>query len=78
MIAFHTSAQAITPNDTGTVMQTSGVYVGGAGDLTVTMAGAGATQVTFKAVPAGMFFPGLSVVRVWATGTSATNIVVLR
>lgn len=51
-----------------------GLYVGGAGDVKVTTA-LGDT-VVFKAVPVGTFIP-VKVNRVWATGTTATFIVLV-
>jgi hypothetical protein len=50
------------------------LYIGGNGNLRVTTAGG--DDITFVAVQAGSFLP-VQVVRVWATGTSATNIVAL-
>ena len=50
------------------------LYVGGAGNLKVTTAGG--DEVTFTGVLAGSFIP-VQVIRVWATGTSATSIVAL-
>jgi hypothetical protein len=67
-------AVAITPSDAAEQGPPilSGVYVGGAGDLTlVTEAG---TTTTFKAVPAGAtVFCRIRLVK--ATGTTATNLV---
>lgn len=55
---------------------TRGLYVGGAGDLTVIMHDdvAAAAGVTLKAVPVGTYLP-LNVRRVLATGTTATLII---
>ena len=50
------------------------LYVGGLGDVNVITAGG--DDVTFTAVPAGTFLP-VQVVRVFATGTAATNILAL-
>lgn len=52
---------------------TTGVYVGGAGDVAVKDRVSGDT-VVFVAVPAGTLLP-IRVGRVMATGTSATNLV---
>lgn len=52
-----------------------GVWVGGAGNVKVTMQRDG-TQVTFTAVPAGTLLP-VAASRVWATGTTATLMVAL-
>lgn len=48
-----------------------GLYVGGAGDVTVK--GRGGNAVTFKAVPAGTILP-IVVQSVMQTNTTATNI----
>jgi hypothetical protein len=69
-------AAAVTPNDGADLPggPCQGVYVGGAGTLTVvTKAG---TSVLFAAVPAGTTIR-LRVRRVMATGTAATSIVAL-
>ena len=60
-----------------TVVFCRGVYVGGAGDLVVDMAGEG-KAVTFAAVPAGSLLP-IQVSKIYsaANGTSATNLVVI-
>jgi hypothetical protein len=74
-------AAAVTPSNTANIPSISGgvnngcvVYVGGDGDLKVTTSGG--DTVTFVGLTAGMFIP-VQVVRVWATGTTATNIVAL-
>ena len=65
-------AAAITTSDSGTIPTTRGVYVGGTGDVKVDMADRG--TVTFVGVAAGTLLP-LQVTRVYATGTTATNLV---
>lgn len=72
-----TNAAAVTPSDTVNIPRTTGLYVGGAGNLKVDMAGDGKTTVTFSAVPVGTILP-ISVQRVYATGTTATLILALR
>jgi len=74
-------AAAVTPSDTVNIPAVTGgtnngcvLYVGGTGTLKVTTIGG--DDVTFTGVPAGTFIP-VHVVRVWATGTSATSIVAL-
>jgi hypothetical protein len=68
------NAVAVAPSDTNDLgFVTRGLYVGGAGDVTVNMVNSGAT-VLFKAVPAGTLLP-ISTSRVLATGTTATSIV---
>ncbi len=78
------NAQDVTPNDSvdiqwqgatlGTNNSGPSLYVGGAGDVKVTMVGG--QTVTFVGVPAGTFMP-IQVKRVWSTGTSATSIVAI-
>ena len=64
---------AIVPDDAGAFMMvTDALYVGGAGNLRVLMAEG--TDVTFIGVLAGTIYP-LRVTRVYATNTTATNIV---
>ena len=65
------NAFAVLPSDTAAVAARS-IYVGGAGDVAVTMQGGG--TVTFKAVPAGAILP-VRVSKVFMTGTTATNLV---
>jgi hypothetical protein len=52
---------------------TRSIYVGGAGDITLRLAGDISSQV-FKAVPVGTMLP-LRVRQVFATGTGATQLV---
>jgi hypothetical protein len=72
-LAAYYFAEAVTPADAATIPQTRGLYVGGAGNLTVTMADG--ETATFTACPIG--FHPLQVIAVLATGTTATNIVAL-
>ena len=78
-------AAAVTPSDTVNIPSVSGpsgetinngctLYVGGTGDVRVLTAGG--DDVIFSAVPAGTFMP-VNVVRVYATNTTATNIVAM-
>ena len=65
-------AAAVTPNDSTDLNEiTTSIYVGTAGTLKVTMVDG--SVVTYGAIAAGRH--PLRVKRVWATGTSATNIV---
>lgn len=66
---------AVTPSDSVVFVRTIGLYVGGAGNLTVS--NASGAKVTFEAVPVGTVL-NIEAVQVWATGTTATNIVGLR
>lgn len=74
-------AAAVTPSDTVNIPAVTGgtnngcvLYVGGDGDLKVTTIGG--DDVTFVGIVAGTFIP-VHVLRVWSTGTTATNIVAL-
>ena len=69
------AAASVTPNDSTNIAPTRGLYVGVSGDVKVTMLDG--TAVTFVGVAAGIVHP-LQVVRVWSTGTDATDIVALR
>lgn len=73
----YTNAEAVTPNDSTKIRPTVGLYVGGAGNIVVVMAGEGGTTVTLSGVVAGSFLP-LSVKQVKSTGTTATLIIALR
>lgn len=59
---------------TGFSNQGAVLYIGGAGDIKV--ATSGNDIVTFVGIQAGTFFP-INVVKVFATGTSCTNIIAL-
>lgn len=50
------------------------LYIGGTGDVRVTMYGG--NILTFKAVPTGYFMP-IHVKKLWSTGTTATDIIAL-
>jgi hypothetical protein len=75
-------AAAVTPSNTVDIPYVGGgdikwdcvLYIGGAGNLRVLTAGE--DDVTFTGVLAGSFLP-VQVKRVFASGTSATNIVAL-
>ena len=67
------NAAAVTPSDsTDLAYNSRALYIGGAGNLAVTMAGGG--DVTFTGIPAGSILP-VRVTRVKATSTTATSIV---
>ena len=67
------NAFAVTGNDSADLsFATRGLYVGGAGDVKLTTVGG--NTVTFAAVPAGAVLP-VRAARIFATGTSATNLV---
>lgn len=71
------SAAVITPSDTVDLATVpKAIYIGVTGDVTVTLArDPDGTNVLFKAVPVG-WLP-VRPKRVWATGTTATNMVAL-
>ncbi|MGH1352201.1 MAG: spike base protein, RCAP_Rcc01079 family [Methyloligellaceae bacterium] len=63
-------AFAITPDNSNSLSEiTRAIYIGGAGDLAVTMQAG--QEVTFSSLPAGTVLP-VRVERVKATGTTAT------
>lgn len=67
-----TDGEAVTPSDTLDLAKVSrALYVGTGGTLKVTLASG--TDLTFSAIAAG--WHPLRVSRVWATGTSATDLV---
>ena len=68
--------EAVTPNDSADLTRISRLYVGGTGNLRVTLRDqADGESVTFNSLPVG--FVPLLVKRVWASSTTATNIVAL-
>jgi hypothetical protein len=69
-------AITITPDDSTDLatIPTTGLYIGGDGDIKVDMLDGTAT--TFVALKAGVVYP-FKITRVYATGTTATDIVVL-
>jgi len=71
-----TSAVAVTPNDATALVSgaTKGLYVGGAGNVAVTMADG--SNATFNGLSIGVVHP-ISVTHVKLTGTTATNILAL-
>ena len=68
------SAIAVTPSDTTNLSKVSVLYIGSSGDVTVNTAGG--ELVTFAGFQAGGILP-VRVIRVLATGTTATNILSL-
>jgi hypothetical protein len=69
---FPGGATTITPSDSADLPTPSVVYVGGFGNVKVTTVQG--DDVTFNGLPAGQVIP-VQVIRVWATGTSATNLI---
>jgi hypothetical protein len=69
------NAAAVTPNDSTDLTYTSrAIFVGGAGNIAVTMAGG--QSVTFTGIIAGALLP-IRVSRILSTGTTATNIMAI-
>jgi hypothetical protein len=66
---------AVTPSDATVLTPTKGLYIGGAGNVTVDFAD-GTTGVLLTAVAVGTLYP-ISVVKVKSTGTTATAIVAI-
>lgn len=64
------SAAAVVPSDSGTITATKGLYIGGLGDVRVTIGG---TDVTLTNLAIGVWHP-IRVTAVKVTGTTATNI----
>ncbi len=74
-------AASVTPSDTANVPSVSGgtnngcvLYVGSAGNLRVQTVGG--DDVTFNNINTGAFIP-VQIVKVYATGTTASNILAL-
>ena len=74
-------AASVTPSDTANVPSVSGgtnngcvLYVGSAGSLRVQTVGG--DDVTFNNINTGAFIP-VQIVKVYATGTTASNILAL-
>ena len=65
-------ATAVTPSDTVNLATPSVIYVGSGGNVKVTTAQG--DDVTFTGMLSGSIIP-VQVIRVWATGTSATSLV---
>lgn len=72
-VAAH-SAAAVVLNDSTELQVTRALYVGTGGDIKVTMAYG--DVVTFKNTMTGLVLP-IQVIKVWSTGTTASNIIAL-
>lgn len=74
LVAPAANAEVVTPHNSNNLSNTSrGIYVGGAGDVSVQMSGTG-TAIVFKNVPAGTVLP-YRITRVNSTSTTATDMV---
>lgn len=67
-------AAAVTLSDSAILENTRALYIGGAGNLKVTMVEGG--DVTFSGLNAGTILP-IQVTKAYATGSTATNIIAL-
>lgn len=67
-------AVAVTKSDSTVLNATRALYIGGDGNVAVTMSGGG--DATFVGLLAGTILP-VRVTKVLSTGTTATNIVAL-
>jgi len=70
--AFPAGAEAVTPSDSVNLGSPSTIYVGGTGNVQVTTANG--DVVTFVGLLGGSVIP-VQVIRVWATSTTALNLV---
>jgi hypothetical protein len=69
---YPAGAFAITTSDANNLQNVAVVYVGGAGNIKVTTANG--DVATFNGLNAGTVLP-VQVLRVWATGTTATTLI---
>jgi len=75
-LQFPANAEPVTPSDTEDLFNVArGIWVGGAGDIKVDLE-TGGTAIVFSNVPSGTILP-IRVKRVYATDTTATNLVAL-
>jgi hypothetical protein len=68
---FPGGATTVSKSDTVNLPTPSVIYVGGAGNIKITTAQG--DEVTFFGVPSGQVIP-VQVIRVWNTGTTATDL----
>jgi hypothetical protein len=73
-VSARRAVEVVTSNTVTYTEPTRGVYIGTTGNLKVDMVSGG--TVTFVSVPAGSLLP-VQVERIYATGTTATNIIAL-
>lgn len=73
-IAPGSGAKNITPNDVLEYKHVRGIYLGNSGDLHVSMRNE--DDVIFRNLIAGICHP-LCIRKVWETGTTASNIILL-
>lgn len=70
------SGAEITTSDATAQPTFAAIYVGVGGDVKITTRHA--EVLTFKNVPTGAILPVYDIALIWATGTTATNLVGLR
>jgi hypothetical protein len=70
----YVGAADVTPNDSESIETTRAIYVGGAGAIKATMQDG--SVATFTAVPVGTVLK-IRATLIWATDTTATNIIAL-
>ena len=71
---FPAGAVAVVPSDSANLTNPAVIYVGGAGAVKVTTTNG--DVATFSGVNAGTTIP-VQVLRVWSTGTTATNMIAI-
>jgi len=69
-----THASAAVQSDTADLTYTVLVYIGGDGDLKITTEGG--EDIVFVGLSAGDILP-VAAVRIWSTGTTTTNMVMM-
>lgn len=67
-------AVAVTLSDSAVIPYPRAIYVGVSGDIKMTLRGS-STPVTFKSAPVGVL--AVRPVTIWATGTTASDILAL-
>lgn len=67
-------AAAVTLSDSAVIENTRALYIGGAGNLKVSMVEGG--DVTFTGLTAGQLLP-VQVTKCWSTGSTATLVIAL-
>lgn len=68
-------AEEVTPSDSGAIGPSRAVWVGAGGDIKVDMQDFG-TAVTFKSIASGTLLP-ICVTRIYSTGTTASDLVIV-
>jgi hypothetical protein len=74
-VSAHRASTVTTSDSTIYEQPTRGLYIGGAGNIVVDMADGG-SSIPFVGLLGGGVYP-FQVTRIYATGTTATNIVAL-